>query len=241
MSTTDNSNFYYITVATKPHPVLDILIKTVESKNENLQILGLENNREIGQDLPNGKRRLGVKLLELYNFLKRDNLNDNDIVLFSDAYDVYYSGNKSTIIERFNKMNKPVVFGGEQCCYPDDSKSCLYPDTNSPFRYLNSGLFIGRVHALRECMKEYIYDDDENDQLWWTNKFLERQDLIELDYTNQLFMNCVWLNKDDLIINEDKVVFSFAKEITPQLIHGNGPSKELIEPLLDYAKNKFNL
>ena len=239
MSIIDDTNFYYITVATKPHPILDILIKTVESKNESLEILGLENNCYIGQDLPNGSRRFGIKLLEVYNFLKRDNLKDNDIILFSDAYDVYYSGNKSTIIERFNKMNKPIVFGGEQCCYPDASKSSLYPTTNSPFRYLNSGLFIGRVYALRESMKDYVYLDDTDDQLWWTNKFLERQDLIELDYNNLLFLNCVWLNKEDLIIYEDKVTFRNGN--TPQLTHGNGPSKELIEPLLKYAKSKFNL
>jgi len=240
MTTTNNSNFYYITVATKPHHVLDVLIKTVESKNESIEVLGCDKNCTLGGELHGNGRKFGVKLLEVYDFLKRDNLNDNDIVLFSDAYDVYYSGNKSIIIERFNKMNKPVVFGGEQCCYPDASKSCLYPNTNSPFRYLNSGLFIGRVHALRECMKDYIYIEDADDQLWWTNKFLERQDLIELDYTNQLFMNCLWLRDDDLIINEDKVVFNRTGS-TPQLIHGNGPSKKFIEPLLEYAKIKFNL
>jgi hypothetical protein len=138
-------------------------------------------------------------------------------------------------------MNKPVVFGAEMCCYPDDNKKNLYPKSPSGFRYLNSGLFIGRVEALRECMKDYdseLIEDNCNDQLWWTNKFLERQDLIELDYYNNLFLNCVWLNANELHINEneDTVVFNNA---TPQFIHGNGPSKNLLLPLLEYFSNKY--
>lgn len=232
-------NFHFITVATKPHPVLDILIKTVESKNETIEVLGLHENRLIGQDLPNGSRRLGVKLNEIHKFINRTSINDNDIILFSDAYDVYYSGDKETIIDRFTKMNKPIIFGAEACCYPDGSKSVLYPHTSSYFKYLNSGLFIGRVYALRECMRNYVYDDDINDQLWWTNIFLDNQHLIELDYNNNIFLNCVWINGNNLQYNGDKVILNGDK--TPQLIHGNGPSKNFIEPLLEFAKLNFNL
>lgn len=227
---------YFITVATKPHPVLDILVKTVCSNGEQIEILGLNQNREIGQDLPNGSRRLGVKLNELYNFVNRPSLKLNDIILFTDAYDVYYSGDKSTILNRFIQMDKPIVFGAELCCYPDNTKTSLYPETNSEFKYLNSGLFIGRVSAFRECMKNYTFDDDINDQLWWTNTFLNNQDIIGLDYSNQLFLNCVWLNKEDIVFSNGKVTY---KESTPQLIHGNGPSKYIIDPMLEYAKKNI--
>jgi len=230
--------FYFITIATQPHPVLDILTKTVESKGEQIEVLGLGENRSIGQDLPNGSRRLGIKLRELFDFIHRPNINSNDIILFTDAYDVYYSGDKTTILDRFLKMDKPIVFGSEKCCYPDGSKAALYPPTHSPFPFLNSGLFIGRASAFRECMLNYVFDDDINDQLWWTDIFLKNQHLIQLDYTNQLFLNCVWLHDNDLIITEDKVLVKFNNS-TPQLIHGNGPSKPLIEPLLEYGRNKF--
>jgi hypothetical protein len=79
--------------------------------------------------------------------------------------------------------------------------------------------------------------DNCNDQLWWTNKFLERQDLIELDYDNKLFLNCVWCDKNDLIINGDKVTVRFNNS-TPQFIHGNGQSKHFLNPLLNYFNNK---
>lgn len=237
---TDTENLYLITVATKPHPVLDILVKNIEIKGESIEILGLtDNHYSVGHDF-HGGRSLGLKLQEVYKFINRPYIKNNDIVLFTDAYDVYYSGNKTTILERFKSFNKPIVFGSEKCCYPDAGKSSLYPDTHSCFRYLNSGLFIGRVESLRKCMEncenEFIGDTD--DQLWWTNKFLDNQNIIELDYDNKLFLNCVWLNESEFIFEKDKVTFIPNRSV-PQFIHGNGPSKPLIEPLLEYARNNY--
>ena len=240
LSKDSKENFYLITVSTKPDKVLDILVKNIQSKGETIEILGKKSfPYEIGQDF-HGGRKMKIKLDEVYNFINRPSLNPNDIVLFTDAYDVYYSGDKKTVLERFKKMNKPIVFGAEKCCYPDASKSKLYPHIQSAFRYLNSGLFIGRIEALRECMKNIEYEtieDNCDDQLWWTNKFLERQDLIKLDYNNELFLNCVWCDKNDLILNGDKVTLRYNNS-TPQFIHGNGPSKDIIQPLLDYFNNK---
>ena len=235
ISEINKENFYLITVATKPHPVLDILVKNVKSKKEDIEILGLyENNYSIGHDTHCG-RSFSVKLKEVYKFINRPYLNPNDIVLFTDAYDVYYCGDKTTILNRFKEQNKPVIFGAEKCCYPDASKSILYPSTNSQFRYLNSGLFIGKVETLRKCMENFEneFHDNLDDQLWWTNVFLNNQDTVGLDYENKLFLNCVWLNEKDLSINQDKVTFLYNNS-TPQFVHGNGPSKPLIEPLLKY-------
>lgn len=232
---------YYITISTKPNNILNVLVKNIEKKGETIEILGQKHiPYEIGQDVEGG-RRLKLKLDEVYNFIHRPYLKPNDIILFTDAYDVYYSGDKKTVLERFKKMNKPVVFGSEKCCYPDGGKAEYYPNNQTMFPYLNSGLFIGRVEALKECMKHYdseLIEDNCNDQLWWTNKFLERQDLIELDYNNNLFLNCVWINEEYFKIDEDKLTLLYNNS-TPQFIHGNGPSKELIFPLLEYFKKNY--
>jgi len=204
-------------------------------------------NCKIGQDLPNGSRKLGLKLKLFYDFIMIPEINDNEIVLFIDAYDVFYSGNASETLKRYNELlsknNKPIIFGAECCCYPDASKSSLYPKTSSAFRFLNSGLFMGKIWAFRECMSDYIYDDDVNDQLWWTEMFLGEKGkrLIQLDYDCSLFLNCVWIDEKELTYEYDektsdlKVFYSKIK--TPQFVHGNGPSKRLIEPFL-LKKNK---
>ena len=70
---------YFITVATKPHPVLDILVKNIELKGESIEVLGLtDKHYEIGQDIP-GSRRLGLKLQEVYKFINRPYIKNNDI------------------------------------------------------------------------------------------------------------------------------------------------------------------
>lgn len=227
------NNVYFITVATKPHNVLNVLKQNIELKGDTLEVLGLKDKPyNIGQDIP-GSRILGLKLQEVYKFINTK--NDNDVIVFMDAFDVYYSGDKLTLLKRYKEMNKPIVFGAEPSCYPDGDKAQYYPKTNSYFRFLNSGLFIGRVKELKECMNNYSHEfiDEINDQLWWTNKFLERQDIIELDYNQHLFLNCVWLQDSELICNEGIVTF---RDKTPLIIHGNGPSKNCIIPLLEYFR-----
>jgi len=239
---TMSSKFYYITVATHPHPNLNILNRIVESKSEVLHTLGLEIGQDIGQDRP-GYRRFGVKLYKVCEFIRNPKLADEDILLFSDAYDVFYSGNSATILQRYTAMNHPIIFGSEKYCYPDNFKADLYPPHSSPFRFLNSGLYIGRVGALRECMKEYHcnseIEHEVDDQRWWTDKFLSRPDLIALDYTNEIFLNCLWVDSSDIVLNKETGQVTAFGNRTPQLIHGNGPSKDLLEPMLDYARRKF--
>ena len=50
-------NLYYITVATKPHPVLDKIVERIKKQNEQIQILGLQENRTIGWE---GTANFGV-------------------------------------------------------------------------------------------------------------------------------------------------------------------------------------
>jgi hypothetical protein len=222
---------HFITVATRPHPILDVLLKTFQRKGESLEVLGLELNCEIGQDLPH-VRRLGVKLHLIYEFVHRAHLAADDIVVFCDAYDVVFCGDRATVAERFEAMGHAVVFGAELGCYPDGWKAGLYPPAPNAFKFLNSGLFAGRVAALRECMRDYAYTADcieheVNDQQWWTDVFLSGKHDMVLDYEHALFLNCVWIDEGKITIDSpesgDVVRIGSA---TPQFLHGNGPGKD---------------
>jgi len=230
------SRFYYITIATKPHPVLDVLEKTVASKGEEITVLGMQEQRDIGWDSEEGKKgNFGVKLREVYDFINRPTMNPDDIVLFSDAYDVYYCGDKKTILERYAALKSPIVFGAERFCWPDADRA--YPPENLThyFPYLNSGLFIGRVDALRECMKHYKYDDKEDDQRFWTNQYMDHPELIKLDHNNRIFLNCTGTDKKEILISGgDHVTF---RDATPQLVHANSSDKTYLDPLLQYRQS----
>jgi len=220
--------FHYITVATKPHPVLERLHNQVTALGETLTVLGLQENRDIGWQ--NGQR-FGVKLREVYDFIHRPDLAPNDIVLFTDAYDVAYCGNRAEVLQKYTNFIKPIVFGAERQCSPDPGRAGEYPPLPAPteFPFLNSGMFIGRVWALRQCMEGYTYEDTHDDQRFWTTQYLTRPDLIELDYHNQLFLNIVDINMRLFFWNQDEASAMY-KNASPVFIHDNGPVKNLIKP-----------
>jgi len=214
-------SLFYITVATKPHPILDKIIERTKKNGETIHILGLHENRTIGWE---GYQNFGVKLREVSDFLKNPDLNPDDIILFTDAYDVVYCGTQKEIIEEYQKFNKPIIFGAEKQCNPDPSRASQYKFTNTEFPYLNSGMFIGKVWALRKCIQDYKYNDRDDDQRFWTTQFFENPDLIELDYNNRIFLNTV--NMDDRFFYLDKEDYiCIYRSSNPMFVHVNGPDK----------------
>lgn len=224
--TQPDETLFYITVATKPHRVLDKIIANVKKNNESLEVLGLSENRLIGWE---GHQNFGVKLREMYNYIHQAHLNPNDIVLFTDAYDVAYVGDQKEILRRYKMFSKPIVFGAERSCHPDPLRSEEYKFQDTEFPFLNSGLIIGRVGALRHCMKGYQFDDRHDDQRFWTTVFFENPDKIELDYENLLFLNAADIDLEDFDWNKKTVWY---KRRNPLFVHINGPDKSMIEIFL---------
>jgi len=216
---------YYITLATKPNKVLDCLKKKVASNNEKIIVLGETENRSIGWE---SHQNFGLKLKEVHEFINQSNIHSDDIILFTDAYDVAYFGTKNYIINIFLEFKKPIVFGSEKYCNPDPELEYKYIDKIHEFPFLNSGLFIGRAWALRQCMMQYHYDDREDDQRFWTNQFITNPNLIELDYTNRLFLNTVDIDMSEFVFNGEIVTYKNKK---PLFVHVNGPDKRLINEL----------
>jgi hypothetical protein len=219
------SKLYYITVATKPHPVLDKIKERVKSNKEKIYILGLNENRTIGWE---GHQNFGVKLREVSDFLKGPFLDPEDIVLFTDAYDVVYCGTQREIMQRYKKLNKPIIFGCEKKCNPDPNRANEYNFTDTEFPYLNSGMFIGKVWALRKCILGYKYNDNDDDQRFWTTRFFENPDLIGLDYKNMLFLNTVDMDERFFILDKEENIALY-KDATPVFVHVNGPDKKPID------------
>ena len=228
---------YYITVSTRPHPVLDKLIERVQQNGENIEVLGQQENRSIGWE---HQQRFGVKLREVADFLKRPHLKSNDLVLFTDAYDVAYFGTQDEIIERYLSFNCPIVFGCEKECHPDPHLASLYSYRDKEFSYLNSGLFIGTVQALRKCIIYYNYTDTDDDQRYWTKQYFENQGLITLDYENKLFLNTSGFDKKFFMCDIDASV-AYYKLANPLFVHINGPDKTPIAELIGINKEDLKV
>lgn len=192
---------------------------------ESCEIYGLEYKiLGLGQKWNGGNMSAGIGGGQKINFLVEElsNLDDDQLIFVSDSYDVIMSSNTEEIINKFNKFKTPIVFAAEKDCWPDKRLINKYPETESPWKFLNSGGFMGKVKHIKQILPEK-YKNNGDDQLYYTKQFLENQDLISLDYNCDIFQ-CVNSSKDDIEINFNNSRIRNKKYNTyPCQVHGNGP------------------
>ena len=147
-----------------------------------------------------------------------DTLPENDILLFTDAYDVFFTNNLQEIVKRYMDASVEILFGAEASCWPDESMQSLHPDPNLfHYKYLNSGQYIGRVGALKDFFGERLNDDDD-DQLYmqrvWLNDTTKFS--VGLDYEQYIFQT------HEPEVDVDNELWNPITNTVPCLYHGNG-------------------
>lgn len=157
----------------------------------------------------------GHKLVLLREHLK--NLPERDLVLFTDAYDVFYTDSIEYIVGRYNDMKARVVFGAEKVCWPDVSLADQFPKAPTAYKYLNSGTIIGEVGELLNILEGDL-EPYEDDQLFCQRKYLTGQYDIALDYEQYIFQThseAVYKTAGNQLVNTDT-------QCTGCIYHGNG-------------------
>ena len=79
-----------------------------------------------------------------------DFIPDGDIVAFVDAYDVLCMSDEKEILDKFFSYNSEIMLSSEVNCYPGENQSSYDQiQSTTAYKYVNSGGYIGYVHALR--------------------------------------------------------------------------------------------
>jgi len=179
------------------------------------------------------------------NILKRyiQDLPGHDVVLFADGYDTFTRENLEEITRRYVEFNCKTLFAAEEYCWPDESLMDQYPEAfmdfkgnrvPSPYRYLNSGLFISRVDELKRILADEI-EDHEDDQLYYHKRFLSGEFDIRLDTEGYIFVcyDSVVCNSQSssFNFNEKDQIYNPRTECFGCMFHGNGG---------DEAKEHYN-
>lgn len=231
-------NLHLLTVATDITK-LGYLNKSVNEIGNQFVNLG-QNKMWTGGDMskPGG----GMKLNLVKNYIKF--LSDNDIILFVDGYDVFINDDRNTILERFKGFNVDVLFAAEKNCWPSSELESFFPKSNTEYNYLNSGVYIGYVHALKKLLDQTI-SDSEDDQLFLQKQYLKQKILstesqvkIALDHENYIFQ-CLAGAEKELSIKKNKQILNNATRCCPCILHGNGGSstKAKFDNLVDDILN----
>jgi hypothetical protein len=167
--------------------------------------------------------------------------DDNDIILFVDGYDVFLINNLEEIKNRFvGRCN--ILFAAEVSCWPDESIASMFDfNTQTKYKYLNSGCYIGYVKDLKRLMSDDIADSDD-DQLYFQKKYLDNVAnpvdgyTIEIDIENYIFQ-CLAGAVDAITIIENGVLVNTDTNCCPCVIHGNGGNQH--KTYFDNLFNKF--
>ena len=115
---------------------------------------------------------------------------DHDIILFLDGYDTFLTDYTDEIISRYIEFSHHIVFSSERFCWPDERHGselkALNTDQSTPYQYLNSGMYIGRVDELKKLFSAPISNSDD-DQLYVQKQLLKGKCDIVCDVEGYMF------------------------------------------------------
>lgn len=187
-------NFYGVTIATIPTRELGMMLASARQHGIDVFVLAMGDPR-----LKMGWPRVyAVKTWELRDWLKRKLrsgvLKRNDMLVFTDGYDVLYQGGKADIMAGWRRAGSPdILFSAERFCWPDKALAPQFEHVSrGPYKYLNSGTFMGTAGALSAALQDPIFDakeNDKSDQLLWTQWFLKHRNTanVKLDVNQDVF------------------------------------------------------
>lgn len=174
---------------------------------------------------------------------------DSDrLIMFTDSYDVMFLGGLKDILARFLKFDAGVLFSAENYCWPDVSLREKYPLVlGRGARFLNSGMFMGFARDLYRVLTNASIEDTEDDQLFYTKIYLN-EDLrealrLKLDHRSEIFQNLNGAEREVKLDFADDSGEAFLKNVdydtTPMVVHGNGPSKVILNGFGNYLAGAF--
>ncbi len=169
------------------------------------------------------------KIEHARDFLKS---RPEELVLYSDGTDSFLRAGTDVIIAGWEATGSPdILLQGEKNCYPEGDWASEYPLTESPWRYICAGGWMGRREALIQAFDEIMMRDlwrsgnGGCDQRDWTDWFLRAegaQERAKIDTECRVFQSLFQTQEMDSD-GQNLVTGSY-----PSVFHFNGrvPGRE---------------
>ena len=212
------------------HP---ITIGTDESKTTKIISSGIQNgikfkNIGAGVEWNGGSMKStggGQKINLVREYIK--DLPDHDVLFFCDGYDTFVVSELDEIIRRYLDFSHSIVFASERICWPNEelaseiikTNKTITPYEDTPYKYLNSGLFVGTVKELRSILQDV--DDASDDQLYYQEAYLSGHYDMALDLECYIFQ-C----SDPVVTVKEEQMFNPITRCFNCVYHGNGGESE---------------
>jgi hypothetical protein len=210
------------TVATQQTKGLNQLLDSADRYGLSIEILGM------------GIPFLGNshKFMLVQDYI--ENLDEDDVVLFVDAYDVLFFADEDKILQTFLDFDKPFIISVERYCWPYPELEPLFPRGPTSFRYINSGSYMGYVYQIKDIMNDIRPGPYQDDQGLITKHYFQNPDMYTFDVYGELFMPLAGVIIQEFEFNYfDKTVTMGETGVKPCMIHGNGGSRPMYQQMYD--------
>lgn len=236
-------NLLLITAATEQTEGYERFLRTARHFNYTVKTLGLGEpwrGGDVARTVGGGQKVRWLKE-EMAKHAEREEL----VVMFVDSYDVLLAGGPLELLRKFLAFGSRVVFSAEGFCWPEWGLAERYPPVGTGKRFLNSGGFVGFAPAVHGLAQLWKYQDDDDDQLFYTRIYLDpglREKFgLALDHKSKIFQN---LNGaiDEVVLKFERSrvrARNVAYDTLPVVIHGNGPTKLQLNYLGNYIPNRW--
>lgn len=136
---------------------------------------------------------------------------DAEYILVCDADDAFFMAGENEILHTYRKITDKILVAADRVgegdeLYPQSIFRDLYPPSATPWRYCNSGGYIGKKQAILHLLNEMAKTEEAEFIPVWRSK----------DWSNDQFrMSVCYLNGYDLKIDTGCKVFQTMGSIEP--------------------------
>ncbi len=151
-----------------------------------------------------------------------------ELVVFVDAWDVAFIRGADAIEEGFASYGKRILFSAEKNLFPTEVACRMYPAAPTPWKYLNSGVFMGSVRDLKLMLSNPHFSDRSLksfrcDGHAYHYFHLDNPGAIQLDHHCRVFQTFC---KGAPLRNDNGVMTNTVTGTRPSILHGNGGTAE---------------
>lgn len=183
----------------------------------------------------------------LINYLKNE--CKSEAVICVDAFDAVFAKDPQVIVDEWlTASGGKWTAGAERNCFPDQSLADKHPESDSSYRYLNSGFIISTkddmIAVLESMNLDSIPDDGvdpdnwhPNDQHYYMVEFLKQPVTMGLDTGTRYVWNLCGVDQSNFDFGVD-VPINRETSNAPGVYHFNGGSKTdgMQEKILKHLK-----
>lgn len=195
------------------------------------------------RSLPRAWHRPNIVTLDkmriLYELLNANDVPPDNLILFTDAYDVAIIDNAATISKKFSWFRSDLVFNAESNFYPKENRQeakQFFDKLPSKWRYLNSGCYIGYGWAIKLMIDSLVGDperplpdghgaDQALAQDFFVENFGNHAIRVALDTECRLFATLIGSERDYVL--DGLNVRNQVTGNSASVLHANGDKRNL--------------